>query len=366
MKKYIQAALWQLTYSPVLAVVLCIEFVVMMLCFSLSYGALELYLIRQDMYERNNMDEWYYSNGEDNDEFIEMFEAETGRSFMTIESADGPDSFTHINFYSASVFENMEILVSKGESIDTTRDYGAVPCLITSALANDYEVGQICEIRTDHSLGSSAAGKFYICGVIKNDVVFSPTYAFDYDTTAIVAYDPEGVIKRSRPVTFHSFNAHGIDGFAEKYAKYIETMELFPFEYYYSARNELERKLIMPYVLLTIVFGALSLTGLIAYGIASNVQLRRQTALFELVGAKRRQIVLIAFLRILMLVALPAVLSLIGRSYMKTTDIAQTTLLSMRGQVIAISVCFGVMFISSVFSVIGIGRHSISDRIKDI
>lgn len=364
MKKYIRAALSQLTYSPVLAVVLCIEFLLMITCFSLCYGALELYRIRQQMYEQNGMSDWYYLRSGENEKLISKLEAETGRSALSFEYVEGIDSDTQIVIYSETVFRSLDILVSKGENIDLSRDYGAVPCLITSGLAKDYKVGQTYELETDFE--QRTIGSFFICGVIRDDVLFSPTYGFDYDTRHIIAYDPENRISKRMEQHFDVWNASGLTGFAEKYSDYIGSNAIQPFDYYYSARNELERERIMPYILLMIVFSALSVTGLAAYGVATGVQLRRQTALFRLVGAKRHQLVLISFLRILMIVTLPALLSFAGRAYMRTTDIGETTLLSLRGQLIAIGLCFGVMFLSSLLSVIGIGRESISERVREM
>ena len=364
MRKYIRAALSQLAYSPVLAVVLCIEFVVMMTCFSLCYGALELYRIRQQMYEQNGMSDWYYLRSGENEALISRLEADTGRSALSFEYVEGMNSDTQIVIYSEAVFKSLDILVSKGERIDLSRDYGAVPCLITSGLAGDYKVGQIYELKTDFE--QRTIGSFYICGVIKDDVLFSPTYGFDYDTRHIIAYDPEARINKRMEQHFDVWNASGLTDFADKYSDYIERNAIQPFDYYYSARNELERERIMPYVLLMIVFTTLSLTGLVAYGISTGVQLRRQNALFRLVGATRRQLVLITFLRILMIVALPALLSFVGRAYMRTTDIGETTLLSFRGQLTAIGLCFGVMFLSSLISVIGTGRESISERVREM
>ena len=229
-----------------------------------------------------------------------------------------------------------------------------MPCLITSGLAQDYKIGEKYELKTEFD--ERVIGSFYICGVIKDDMLFSPTYGFDYDTLHIIAYDPEGKIDKRNELHFDVWNAVGAEDFSERYSDYIEQLALQPFDYFYSSRNELEHERIMPYVLLMIVFSALSLTGLIAYSIASSIQLRHQTALFLLVGAKKRQLVLISFLRIFMIVTVPAAMSFISTAYMRTTDIGQTTLLSLQGQLIAISLCFGVMFLSSLVSVIGIGQ----------
>ena len=364
MKKYIRTAFSQLTYSPVLAVVMCIEFVVMITCFSLCYGALELYRIRQQMYDESGMNEWYYIRSDNNEALISKLEAETGRSALSFEYIEGINSDTQIVVYSEPVFKSLDILVSEGESIDTQSDYGAVPCLITSGLTGDHKVGQTYELKTDFE--QRTIGSVYICGVIKDDVLFSPTYGFDYDTKHIIAYDPEGKLDKRNEMHFDVFDASGIYGFSEEYSGYIERNVLQPFDYYYSARNQLERERIMPYLLMMIMFSALSVTGLIAYGIATGVQLRRQTALFRLVGAKWRQLVLITFLRILMIVTLPALLSFFGRAYMRTTDIGETTLLSLRGQMIAIGLCFAVMFLLSLISVIGIGRESISEKVREM
>ena len=363
MKKYIRAAFSQLAYSPVLAVILCIEFVVMITCFSLCYGALELYRIRQQMYDESDMSEWYYIRSDNNEALISKLEAETGRSALSFEYLEGIDSQTQIVVYSRSALEAIDIQLSKGERIDTSRDYGAIPCLITSGLSGEYKVGEINEIRTN-GINSEHIGRFFVCGVIKDDVLFSPTYGFDYDTRHLIAYDPESKLNRKNSYRFDSFDASGILDFPKKYSSFIDSKALQPFEYYYSSRNELEQERIMPYVLLMIVFSALSATGLIAYSIVTGIQLRRQTAVFIMVGAKRRQLIFITFLRILMIVTLPALLSFVGRAYMKTTDIAQTTLLSLRGQFIAIGFCFGVMFISALFSVTGMRRESITDRVR--
>ncbi len=364
MKKYIRAAFSQLFYSPVLAVVLCIELAVMITCSSLCYGALELYRIRQQMYEQNGMSDWYYIRSDDNEALISRLEAENGRSSLSFEYVEGTNSDTQIVIYSRSALEAIDILVSRGETIDTAREYGAVPCLITSGLTSDYKLGQTYELKTDFE--QRTIGSFYICGVIKDDVLFSPTYGFDYDTTHIIAYDPENKINKRMEQHFDVWDASELSDFEKDNSEYIQSDALQPFDYYYSARNTLERERIMPYVLLMIVFTSLSLTGLIAYGIASSVQLRRQTALFLMSGAKRRQLVLISFLRILMIVSLPALLSFVGRAYMHTTDIGETTLLSLRGQMMATAVCFGVMFLSSLISVIGIGRGSISERLGEM
>ena len=364
MRKYISAALSQLVFSPLLAVVLCIEFVVMISCFSICYGALELDRLSKQMYNESNMHDWYYVRGANEADLVDDLEKYSGREAMSFEFTEGLDSDTNIIIYSKSVFDNIDIKVSKGEGIDTERDYGAVPCLITSRLSKEYKIGEIYDLAT--SFDNKHLGRFYICGVIKNDMLFSPTEAFRYEPSAIIAYDPDEQIIRNNNMLFYVWNAADSDDFKTHYKEQIDNIDLIPFDYYYSSIKESKRKEIMPYVLLMIVFSALSVSGLIAYVIISNTSLKQQAAIFLLCGAKKIQMVLISSIRIFLLVLAPSLVSVFIISYLRTTEIGNNNLLSLTGQILAIALCLLIMIIASLLSVLLANDRNISEKVREM
>lgn len=128
------------------------------------------------MFEKNNMKSFYYVRSEDNSQINSYIENNIGLDVMSFGYAEGVNVDTDIMLYSRSAIENIKMLTSKGEVIDINKDYGnKIPCLITSELAKSYDVGKSYELKTNDDL---TIGNFYICGVIKNDVVFSPNYGF--------------------------------------------------------------------------------------------------------------------------------------------------------------------------------------------
>lgn len=365
MKKYIIAALDQLSNNIAVLIILCVEFVVMISCFSLCFGALKLYEIRQKMYADNNMQDFYYVKGEEPEETNKWLNDELGLDVMSFGYCKGTDNFTDIMLYSRSALENIEILTSKGENIDPDKNYnGAVPCVITSELAKKYEVGKTYELKTDHDI---RIGKFYICGVIKNDVIFSPNYGFDYDTTCIIAYNPENKVKKDpNYVEFYAVDTSPIKDFDEKYSEYISENIFQPFVYYYKERNILERDLIMPYIVLAITFLALSAAGLLSYTVLSLEYSKRLVGVQYLCGAKLRQLIFVFIIKNIMIVTVPAILSIPVISSMKNSELSETTLISWQGYLIAVGMCFAGLIISSLIMHLRINRRQIIKTLKSV
>ncbi len=337
----------------------------MISCFSLCYGSLELYNIRNQMYIDNDMQNFYYVRSENTEETISFIENEIGLPVMSFGYTSGPDTDTSIVLYSKSALENIQVLTSKGENIDLNKDYGdQVPCLITSKLAKRYDVGESQEIKTEDGEG---IGDFYICGVIKNDCLFSPNYGFDYDTDCIIAYDPNGLIeKNANYMEFYAINASGVDDFSETYSEYISSNAFQSFEYYYKARNELERDIIMPYIMLTITFVALSITGLISYTVLSLESAKRLIGIQYLCGAKLWQLLFVFLIKNVVICILPMIISVPVINAMRGSDLSQTTLISWRGYLVASALCFLGLIISSVLHMIRINRHRVIETLKSL
>lgn len=118
MKKYFNTSAEQLLNNKSLLIILCIEFVVMISCFSVCFGSLELYNIRKQMFEKNNMKSFYYVRSEDNSQINSYIENNIGLDVMSFGYAEGVNVDTDIMLYSRSAIENIKMLTSKGEVID--------------------------------------------------------------------------------------------------------------------------------------------------------------------------------------------------------------------------------------------------------
>lgn len=365
MKKYINASAEQLLNNKSLLIILCIEFVVMISCFSVCFGSLELYNIRRQMFEKNNMKSFYYVRSEDNSQINSYIENNIGLDVMSFGYAEGVNVDTDIMLYSKSAIENIKMLTSKGEVIDINKDYGnKIPCLITSELAKSYDVGKSYELKTNDDI---TIGNFYICGVIKNDVVFSPNYGFDYDKSCIIAYDPKELIKKDTGyMEFYAINTEGLKDFENTYSSYISEKVFQPFDYYYKTRNILERDYIMPYLMLAITFMALSIAGLFSYNVVSLEYLKRQMGIYYLCGAKLHQIMLIFVLKTIMIVTIPSLIAIPVVLIMKNSEMAQTILISWNGYFAAVCLCVLGLLISSFVSLIKINRRQIIKAIKSV
>lgn len=365
MRKYFSAAVEQLLNNKPLLIIMCIEFVVMISCFSLCFGSLQLYNIRRQMFNKNNMQSFYYVRSENSLEINRFIENEMGLEVMTFGYTEGVDIDTDIMIYSKSAFENIKMLISKGEGININKDYGtAIPCLITSELAKIYDVGKCYKLKTTDDIG---IGNFYICGVIKNDVVFSPNYGFDYDKTCIIAFDPKDQIKKDADyMEFYAINTIGLNDFENIYSNYISNNVFQPFNYYYNERNNLESDNILPYAMLAITFMALSISGLFSYTVISLEYLKRQTGIQYLCGAKLYQIMSVFILKNLLITAIPSFIAIPVILTMRNSELAQTTLISWEGYFAGVCLCLTGLIISSFISLVKINRRQVIKMLKSI
>lgn len=369
MTKYLKIAVDQLRYNTSLLIILCIEFVIMISCFSICYGGLELYMLKDKMYKESQLKNFYYvARSLDPEENIETEKVtkETQLPLLRFENTIGMDCYTTINFYSKSVFDNINIYVSKGESIDMNKDYGDyVPCLIASKLAQEYKVGNFYTFKKDDN---SEIGKFYICGVVKNDLFFGDTYCgFEYNTKKVIAYDPKNLIDKTKD--FHVFqllNTSSNPNFADEYKDNIDNHDFQSYDYYYQNHLRMQKEIIIPYIVLSITFFALSIAGLLSYSVVSQDLVKRQTGIFYLCGAKIRSVVFITLLKTFIVVIVPAIISIPVISYIRdNTDIGARTLISSRGYGLSLVMCLGALGISSIISLMKIDRKKITHSIKE-
>ncbi|WP_124100006.1 hypothetical protein [Ruminococcus sp. Marseille-P6503] len=369
MKRYLPLVLDRLRNNVVLSVILCIQFLIMICCAAICFGELELTRLKHKMYEESNLSEFYYvamTDDEEASEKIKKAVSESGAELMTFDTINGYDSFTNITFYSKSVFDSVDIHLSKGEMIDFDRDYnGSVPCLVSSEAAKKYKVGGTYTIENEYG----AVGSFYVCGTVKNDLFLSETYSgFFYDTTMIIAYDKDNIINKTNNSLghFEMINTQGIDGFEEKYSAFIDNLYFQPYDYFYQSFQKLEQEKIMPFVVLAVTFFGLSLTGLVSYGVVSARFTKRQNGIFCLCGAKTRTIAAISFMTVLALVMIPAVVSIPVILRIKTgTNIGETTLINANGYFLSVAICAAVLAVSAVVSVAQINRKRIIESVKD-
>ena len=362
LKKYLIAALDQLSGSAVLIVILCIEFTVMFCCSCICYGALELYSTRQKMYEHNGMDKFYYVRFPDSDNTEELVKAQTGLDAMRFTYANKTASDYNVMVYDKTAIDRINVVLSSGKRIDTEKSYPAVPCYMTSGMG--YRTGETVTLK---NADESPIGEFYVCGIIENDVVFSPNYGFDYKKQFVIAYDPEDKVSRDQfAMHFYAVDTSPIPGFSERFKPLIDEKLYQSFDYYYSERNKLERDRILPYELLTIAFALLSLTGLLSSAVLSVEKIRGTVGIYYMTGAKRRDVYLILFLKNLMITLLPALVSLPVITYLRSTELAQTTLISYKGYLIAAAAAFTALIISNLILIAAISRKNLTDTLKRV
>ncbi|GAB5083066.1 hypothetical protein Osc1_22430 [Hominimerdicola sp. 21CYCFAH17_S] len=368
MKRYFPLAIDRLRSSPALSIILCIQFLIMICCSVLCFGELEITLLKHKMYEESNLSDFYYvamTGDKEVEADINSAVAASGAELMTFDIINGFDSFTDIDFYSRSVFDNVEIHLAKGEMIDLSRDYGeSIPCLVSSETAEKYKVGRTYTIKNEYG----TVGDFYICGTVKNDLFLSETYSgFQYNKTKIIAYDKNNIAdKRNSLGHFEMINTAGIQDFESKYSAYIDNLYFQPYDYYYQSFQKLEEEKIMPFVVLAITFFGLSLTGLISYSVVSARFTKRQNGIFCLCGAKTRTIAAVSFMTVFILVCVPAAVSVPVILKIKSgTDIGETTLINAKGYFLSVAVCTAVLAISAIVSIAQLNRKRIIESVKD-
>lgn len=369
MKKYFLLATDQLRNNVIILAVICIEFVIMISCFVLCFGELELYLLKDKMYKESNLTDFYYvavTTDEEENQKIDNLVDQIGMPVMTFQNISGMNNFTSIDFYSKSVFDNINIHLSKGEMIDFDKDYGDyVPCLISSEWASEYKPGQRYSFITDDDY---EIGKFYVCGVVKNDLFFSETYSgFEYDPYKIIAYDPENLIDKSVDSTmFKMINTEDYSKFEVEYASYIENNYFQPYDYFYQNHLRMEKEKILPFVVLLITFFALAVTGLLSYSIVSGKIFKRQNGIYYLCGAKTYNILAVTAIKNCMIVAMPSIIAIPVIWYIKkNTEIGNLTFITSRGYLVSILICLCALAISSGIALMQIDRRKIIQSVKE-
>lgn len=368
MKRYFPLVIDRLRNNTVLSIILCIQFLIMICCAVICFGELEITQLKHKMYEESHLSEFYYVAMTDDEESAEKINKaieQSGAELMTFDTINGYDSFTDIAFYSRSVFDNVDIHLSKGEMIDFDKDYnGSVPCLVSSEVSKKYKIGGTYTIDNEYG----RVGSFYVCGTVKNDLFLSEAYSgFYYDTTRIIAYDKNNIIDKTNSLGhFEMINTQGIDDFEESYSAFIDNLYFQPYDYYYKSFQKLEEEKIMPFVVLAVTFFGLSLTGLVSYSVVSARFTKRQNGIFCLCGAKIRTIAAISFMTVFTLVLIPAVVSVPIILKIKTdTDIGETTLINANGYFLSVAICAAVLAVSAAVSVAQINRKRIIESVKD-